>query len=1495
MENQRTSIAYSLFQNCLRSGFCLVMLGQVKQLRFETWLFQAKQCLDNPKSPIPVLINLWTWRGESSTFSNFFEEFIDDSSNQDLFGLLRNLHDTPVKLLHENKLSLYLDGLDELPDSKVRLLKEWLSKTDLSVGVTCRESDFIGIRKFELPSISLKPLGWDQITIFAEKFLGESTGAEFVSNVVEAKTGERMYEEHHLFRFVQTPFFLLLILAYYKQSGKVEFNRWKLFEYIVGQLWGSDRIQELITTYKLAKDYSASSQIVRFLSNWGMKFIQNQIIDRKQFEKNTNGRLLEVLVESTLIQMNEDQIRFRHPLFADYLAANNVLEWHDYEETVENITAWAGMFVVLAGFSEKKREQIQEFLIKIISSRKGKWEYIEEKRGPLWMLGEIGDSQTIPFLIDLHKKLTLEAEEAMIWFMTSSASNIFAGTSYLTAAGRISRRLPDNDMNKEDFILVVEDELFSKPKAVNKDNSESRDVLQDLDSKNSRWMVYQQNLLNVWNAALAIGEVGGQQASEILYKGLLNFNKEYPPQAMWSGNVRLYGFTVGLARLGISGIPTLLDILSSEDPQISHVAADALYILSYPLPLKPLFKMLALHPDSVVRTSIARKLGRSKNADAIPHLVAALNDKGSITRKHPMMPWDAHYFYVADSVALALANIGTEECISAIKERLYNTDGSISIELSLERVQQSTAVELRVYEAKRILKENDLYSLLPLMGHLNNADSLIFDPVAQAIIRHHEKAEDAVIRQLITYLVDSDDVPSRKWTLIILGTIGDRRVEETLYRYMSNEFPLLIRDGAARGLGVLVSKNLDSYKVSDVLEKLIAQIEEIPAGNNGGVGIGIGEIIKACSEKQSSVVSDVIQTLLTEIVRNNLEKSKSALDALESLYLTVSQSYFEDSKTRQELTLLFEDKVKPILIESPSYMMKIASSLFVEAVEKGNPDQLEEAVGNFSKVILYKGEELPKWASHYTEYDWIQLGCSDIEVQYKLGEASFKLNRNRDALSHYKRVVNLFNNEELKTHHLFPLLVKSLNSAGLIHFQYEEFDQAIEFFQRVIGLKDKYADSHLLLSAWVGLQSSYKETKRWLDLLETEKDVVELADKTYGRYLERCFVRVSIGYAHASLKAVDKALSCWKEAESLAELYGVREILVDILLNRASLFFNLGQEDLANSDIEKAESIYKEIEDWSNVVGVLEQVAEIVFKNDPEKRIRLYQRALKYLSEKSSLQDSQKIAFALRELALARQESGDLFGAESDFRRALETLKDEEVSGLEAYIWIDMGRFLHGIGRTEEGTQCAMRGIAMQSELGLDESYGEKALREMSSNPEWRIPSAVLSIMFESIIDSLTTEPGQKDGVLKRLEDMLDRARNQEWRDEEEFLNSLYSIASGQTSNLPLTNSYFDPFRKFETELKNAVAKTNNEDQGGVTVIQLLEQVELVLRGDRELGKKLFSFTQKMAISSDYPSEIQVFGKVLTNILAGNRNPNLDELNEELASKIRIMLERLRR
>jgi hypothetical protein len=82
------------------------------------------------------------------------------------------------------------------------------------------------------------------------------------------------------------------------------------------------------------------------------------------------------------------------------------------------------------------------------------------------------------------------------------------------------------------------------------------------------------------------------------------------------------------------------------------------------------------------------------------------------------------------------------------------------------------------------------------------------------------------------------------------------------------------------------------------------------------------------------------------------------------------------------------------------------------------------------------------------------------------------------------------------------------------------------------------------------------------------------------------------------------------------------------------------------------------------------------------------------------------------------------------------------------------------------------------------------------------------------------------------------------------------------------------------------------QQQQGVTLPQLLELVERAAGGDQQLGGQLFNAFQQMARSGD--AFQSALGNVLLRVLVGDKNPDLSQLPDEVASAVRGLLGRLK-
>jgi hypothetical protein len=86
------------------------------------------------------------------------------------------------------------------------------------------------------------------------------------------------------------------------------------------------------------------------------------------------------------------------------------------------------------------------------------------------------------------------------------------------------------------------------------------------------------------------------------------------------------------------------------------------------------------------------------------------------------------------------------------------------------------------------------------------------------------------------------------------------------------------------------------------------------------------------------------------------------------------------------------------------------------------------------------------------------------------------------------------------------------------------------------------------------------------------------------------------------------------------------------------------------------------------------------------------------------------------------------------------------------------------------------------------------------------------------------------------------------------------------------------------------------EGQQGITLDQLLNMVAQACRPEAEpgLAAQLHGLTRQMAGDANAPTKLQALGRVLNQILSGERQPDLSALPPELAQGVESLLARLR-
>jgi len=160
----------------------------------------ATNCIQNPESPIPVLIPMGSYDGKSDLVS-----YIQKNSET----LLGELVTYFPKLLEEKRIAMLLDGLNEMPRAcyetavqKVKLFIE--DNPNILVVITCRELDYTV--DMGLDRIRIKPLDPIQIKAFLRNYLKDE-GENLFWKLIDSRA-----KDEYWFRF--------------EQAGGNEFDFW---------------------------------------------------------------------------------------------------------------------------------------------------------------------------------------------------------------------------------------------------------------------------------------------------------------------------------------------------------------------------------------------------------------------------------------------------------------------------------------------------------------------------------------------------------------------------------------------------------------------------------------------------------------------------------------------------------------------------------------------------------------------------------------------------------------------------------------------------------------------------------------------------------------------------------------------------------------------------------------------------------------------------------------------------------------------------------------------------------------------------------------------------------------------------------------------------------------------------------------------------------------------------------------------------------------------
>ncbi len=1364
---------------------------------------------------LPLRVDLSRWETQPE-FVHFLKDVI---LSDPTFRRLRAIGD--VEELIWSRVSLFLDGLDELANKRLRALSDWLQKVDnVPVVITCRKSHYEGLRKIPtFPAVFLNPLGSSQIYEFASAQLGRERADSFTSTLLPRGFIEE--EGGHISQLARIPIYLVLMLDQYKpQEQQTNIGRWHLFSTAVRRVWRSDRVQEMLLLADLTATYADVSSIIKVLSSI--------VGEAKDISARTNERtfssledpLLKVLREIGLLEFRNNKPVFSHQLFEDFFAAHYLLG-RPLNSYIAN-SGWHNALIILSDRTTTDHEQVERGFLAQLQQNAGKGADLTSHvvDSLLAALGELGSINALDKLIDLSGQFPHKR-------------------SLLLAIGKIANRLPAHSEGRSRAIRTIRPTMFAL--------SSFADAKEELEQAigGYPYEFWGASQAEAVGACEAMSQIKSQEALEALLEAIEDIADKSRKGILAGQWLRQQWFASYLASMGEWAVPTLLEAMETDNFELSSTIADALSRMQRPLPIKQVGEVVLTHPNPAARWEAARILGRSRNPEAVVFLVGALQDKGIWLRGGMLSRFV--FFFVADMAAIALAVIGTPEAEAALATHYYTPDGAPTPELLLQRLEGRVDEvfhdnTLRQQLARTIMATwpDQIPVLISRMGHLKNVGKhgfLTAEPIAGAFIDRFVRSHSShgfgvvpppenyhdVTPQLLEHLRTSTDLTSRRWTCVVLGHVADKSQILVLETLLNEPTERALYEAAAYGLGKLVSRHRPkNTEIASYIDSLLLIIPKVSPQLYGGLGLALASLIAVTQDSHYPKVSNkllekaagvpqpegalrlhrrLIDSLLHFIHGSDVQASKVALDALETICV----------RSRQ---LSDNPRVHEVLEFTPGYPFKMALKVSehndrLESVKQlsGGIDY-EEARDLYYDAYRRKHAPNP-WTTLYSERDWSELGCSDVELLYNIAKQEMALEAWTKAADTLLRAEQAFFKEDTLPPVIRSTCLMVLLELGNIHFRFlNNHEEARAAYESVLALAQEIvADGEIPVEIFgIGglhhLQRIYLLANTPSEAIRVGQIVLDIAEKVYADINEeKALIYFEMGQAQYQLGSVSKSLAAFEAAAEHLRYSLRRFVLANVFLQVATLKQELEypiQE--IEKDILKAQKILKRAGDDEGVAQTLTVLAVTVEAVDPARAEQLYLQSLELVEKATEIREPDARARVLFRLALLKQNSREFARAEEYFREAIDLLEELNIPEFLFPVLSHYGKLLHEMGHEADAITFLTELMQRQLLGGLDPTVTHTILTEIDAVPGGDLPRSALHRVVETVIDA-ARHPRKRDRILELLFANYSEAAHREMHHEQDFFAALIATLQEQVVSLDDNNPYYEFFEEVHQTL----------------------------------------------------------------------------------------------
>lgn len=638
-------------------------------------LEMAHARLEDPATPLPVIVSLENWTADSS-----LAEFIGSHWP---FGT------DPLQALARGEAILFMDGLEllaELAPGNVKRLREWLRGTisPRRVVIACRGEAYTAELRFDLPVVQIEPMTEQRIRVFVSHYMDKDDARMLLAKVLPKRDADR-HNPRHLYALACYPALLSALVLVYKTSPRdLPVHPGPIIGAIVGVLWERERLRQ-------GSGWIPREEMEQACAGLALAMYDDQMTEgvsrRYALEHLGDEKLLQAVANAALIEARGDQVRFYHELLLDYFAALGLLHvglptrlsHPRFDDQGERAASpWDPVIVLLTGIAPSPDAAVlavaevdpylalrcvaaganiapttyHQLITQVLTGLNSD----EQQAGRFEaarLLMELGDEHALQVILD-----TLRHAE---WPVRCRAYALLRELEFtplpgLSDALRVHRWDPDTraalavglrqlgDAALPILFEALTDENAMTRRAAAWALGETRDraaapalasALDDPDALVRR------------EAAFSLGWVRDEATVQLLLDKLRD------------GNYRVRKAAVeALNWFGVTALPRLLAALRDPDPGVRRLAVEALGSIHHPDVLPALYDALQ-DPFVEVRSAAVEVLGATHNPDVAPYLIDALHDVevSHHGRKR-----------ICDLAAEALQALGTPAAIEAVEQ-----------------------------------------------------------------------------------------------------------------------------------------------------------------------------------------------------------------------------------------------------------------------------------------------------------------------------------------------------------------------------------------------------------------------------------------------------------------------------------------------------------------------------------------------------------------------------------------------------------------------------------------------------------------------------------------------------------------------------------------------------------------------------------------------------------------------------------------------------------